>query len=322
MADTKVSALPAVTILAGSDAIMAVASGSSRKITKTNLATALNAGVSAITNGDATVFGSTTASGTGVVTLSIVAGGVPIAKGGTGATSAPSARTNLGLTDNAIKVHNFAASVVPTASDDSGDGYSVGSVWVVTSGGSLGKIFIATDVSVGAAVWREAMLENMVTAKGQLLAASGNATVETLTVGSDNTLLVADASQATGLKYQKVRPQNIENELCTVTALTNANVTLTPFTSDTYQKFTGTLTGPVIIILDTTGAVEGQRFSVNVGAVTADVTNSLEIRNATSGGTLLYQHNPGIAASSATCVDCIFNGTAWIQWSQSTAPTT
>lgn len=40
----------------------------------------------------------------------------------------------------------------PTTGDDSGDGYSIGSRWINTS---TDKEFIALDVSVGAAVWKE-----------------------------------------------------------------------------------------------------------------------------------------------------------------------
>jgi len=54
-----------------------------------------------------------------------------------------------------VVVHksNLAAAVDPTVNEDSGDGYSVGSVWINTT---ADKVFFAADVAVGAAVWKEA----------------------------------------------------------------------------------------------------------------------------------------------------------------------
>jgi hypothetical protein len=45
---------------------------------------------------------------------------------------------------------NLSATVAPTANDDSGDGYVVGSTWIDTV---TGNAYIATDVTTGAAVW-------------------------------------------------------------------------------------------------------------------------------------------------------------------------
>ncbi len=49
---------------------------------------------------------------------------------------------------------NFASASAPTVNDDSGDGYSVGSLWITTTG----LIYYAVDVSVGSAVWKELVL--------------------------------------------------------------------------------------------------------------------------------------------------------------------
>jgi len=45
---------------------------------------------------------------------------------------------------------NLAASVAPTANEDSGDGYAVGSVWIDTT---ADLSYVCVDASVGAAVW-------------------------------------------------------------------------------------------------------------------------------------------------------------------------
>jgi hypothetical protein len=51
-----------------------------------------------------------------------------------------------------ILKHNLAASTAPTADDDSGDGYAVGSVWVDTTND---KAYICLDPTATAAVWTE-----------------------------------------------------------------------------------------------------------------------------------------------------------------------
>jgi len=48
--------------------------------------------------------------------------------------------------------NNYAATGDPAVTDDSGDGYEVGSIWINVS---AGKIFTLVDATVGAAVWQE-----------------------------------------------------------------------------------------------------------------------------------------------------------------------
>jgi hypothetical protein len=48
-------------------------------------------------------------------------------------------------------LNNFAATIPPTVNDDSIDGYSVGSMWVIVGG----KQYICVNASAGAAEWRE-----------------------------------------------------------------------------------------------------------------------------------------------------------------------
>ena len=59
---------------------------------------------------------------------------------------------NMDLIDDRIAKCNFSAVTDPAVSDDSGDGYAIGSLWVNTTGH---KVFIAEDVTEGAAVWRQ-----------------------------------------------------------------------------------------------------------------------------------------------------------------------
>lgn len=67
---------------------------------------------------------------------------------------AATARATLG--ENAsgsffTRKHNFGASAAPTAGDDTGDGYVVGSWWFDTTNDN---VYVCADASLGAAVWR------------------------------------------------------------------------------------------------------------------------------------------------------------------------
>ena len=75
---------------------------------------------------------------------------------------------------------NMAAAVDPTANEDSGDGYAIGSLWMNTTGD---KIFQCIDATVGAAVWKE------ISATGGGAGTIGGTTGET-----DNRLLRSDGT--------------------------------------------------------------------------------------------------------------------------------
>ncbi len=55
------------------------------------------------------------------------------------------------LNSAGIVTNVFTAVVAPTVNDDSGDGYSIGSMWINTV---TDQIYQATDVTVGAAIWK------------------------------------------------------------------------------------------------------------------------------------------------------------------------
>lgn len=71
------------------------------------------------------------------------------ANDGTGDTlRAAGAKINANFTE--LYGRLVSAATDPTANDDSGDGYQVGTIWINTS---TGVVFVARDVSAGAAVW-------------------------------------------------------------------------------------------------------------------------------------------------------------------------
>ena len=62
-------------------------------------------------------------------------------------TNAPTLLSVLGIPQS-----NYSATTAPTVGDDSGDGYSVGSVWVnVTTDTG----YLCVDATLGAAVWKQ-----------------------------------------------------------------------------------------------------------------------------------------------------------------------
>lgn len=60
--------------------------------------------------------------------------------------------SNYDTIDASLAKGKWDATVDPAVTDDSGDGYSVGSIWANITGH---KVFIAEAVTVGAAVWRQ-----------------------------------------------------------------------------------------------------------------------------------------------------------------------
>ncbi|MBF0415587.1 MAG: hypothetical protein HQL79_07445 [Magnetococcales bacterium] len=87
------------------------------------------------------------------------------------ATTLEAANTHINATDNPHSVtkaqvglgnvpntlHNTSATIDPDVTDDSGAGYSVGSVWV---NGTSGAVFLCVGAGSGAAVWRKLIYQN------------------------------------------------------------------------------------------------------------------------------------------------------------------
>jgi hypothetical protein len=82
----------------------------------------------------------------GLGSVATQAAPLAVASGGTGATGAANARTNLG-----IPKYNSAA-VAPAVTDDAAAGYSVNSLWTDTA---LDDAYVCVDSTNGAAVWKK-----------------------------------------------------------------------------------------------------------------------------------------------------------------------
>ena len=92
---------------------------------------------------------------------------------------------------------------------------------------------------------------------------------------------------------------------------TTGNVTATRATASSFTHYTAPFTGNRVHILSTTGAVLGDSMTVSVGYAGVDVLPifSLEIRNATVGGTLIETFTDGLGIEG----HYKFNGTAWVK---------
>lgn len=100
---------------------------------------------------------------------------------------------------------NLSATTAPTVNDDSDDGWAVGSKWVDTTNDN---VYIATDVTVGAANWAQVngggssgIPATLLDAKGDLIVASAADTAARLGAGANGTVLTADSAEALGVKW-------------------------------------------------------------------------------------------------------------------------
>ena len=91
------------------------------------------------------------------------------------------------------------------------------------------------------------------------------------------------------------------------TALTNANQTLARGTNKVTQKYTGTLTGAVVINASRSSAVAGDKFRIVLGDVVTTATNTLTIQENGSGSLVVFNEAKTVTGT----IDIEFNGTSW-----------
>jgi len=90
------------------------------------------------------------------MTTAVITGQIDTDQGGTGsdlsAAGPGTLQQRTAGADVTTTLDNFSASTAPTANDDTGDGYAVGSQWYDTTNA---QVYICVDASSGAAVWRQ-----------------------------------------------------------------------------------------------------------------------------------------------------------------------
>lgn len=135
--------------------------------------------------------------------------------------------------DGRLRKHKFDATADPTVNDDTGDGYQVGSVWVRSA---TGAVWVATDVTAGAAVWLAVGggLSGLGSTDNAVLRANG-------TGGSsaqNSAVIIDDSGNVTGLGTLNTH---------TIPSGTSTLVTLTATQTLTNKTLTSpTLTGPAL----------------------------------------------------------------------------
>ncbi len=92
------------------------------------------------------------------------------------------------------------------------------------------------------------------------------------------------------------------------TALTNANQTLTRGTSKRTQRFSGALTGAVVINLSRTNAVNGDKFRIVLNN-TVDATKTLTIQENGSGSLIVF-NDASFPVVKGT-LEAEYDGSSW-----------
>jgi len=96
--------------------------------------------------------GSIIGGGGGGITTEVDPTALKIASNLSDLNNATTARTNLGLGNSATLTHKLDATTGPISTDDSGDGYSVGSIWIdVTADNS----YVCVDSTATSAIWKQ-----------------------------------------------------------------------------------------------------------------------------------------------------------------------
>lgn len=121
--------------------------------------------------------------------------------------------------ENNIKQNKFDATVAPAVSNDSSEGYSVGSVWIDITGDESYKCI---DASVGAAAWAKTSLT---TDELATVAISGNS--DDLTEGSTKLLLTTAERSAISANTAKVTNATHTGDVTGSTALTISSTAIT-----------------------------------------------------------------------------------------------
>ncbi|MDP1884191.1 MAG: hypothetical protein Q8L10_02380 [Candidatus Moranbacteria bacterium] len=197
-----------------------------------------------------------------------------------------------------LNVTQHDAAIDPTASDDSADGYVVGTVWVNTATQSA---YIATGVSIGAAVWEQidGAASGSSTLQSSYDAAGGNTI--TTTSGKNIAFTLGETATPTSFTVENqdtagVSAERISNSIASGT-LTNGLLF--------EQTGAGSVTN-AINILETAGAIStGINIGNNIGtgiSIGTGLTTGISVGSGgiiINGGALAIDNAAGITSNQS-----------------------
>lgn len=159
-----------------------------------------------------------------------------------------------------IKV-NLSAVSDPGVGDDSGDGYSVGSVWVNTAGN---KVFLCANATLGAAVWSEV--------------ASSGGIKETITVA--NAFSAANAIRRTAGGYSKSQADSASNSevMGIIESASGTDFTIVYFGKANLPAH-GFTVGAVLFLSEATAGLLTETEPTTAGQVSKPVGIALDANN-------------------------------------------
>lgn len=94
--------------------------------------------------------------------------------------------------------------------------------------------------------------------------------------------------------------------------LTNANINFVRGTDKQQQRVTGTLSGPVVLNLSRSGAVQGDWFEFGIVDVVTTGTNTLTFQENGSGSLVAFSDSVTLNGS----IKFVYDGSAWIKFAQ------
>jgi hypothetical protein len=163
-----------------------------------------------------------------------------------------------------------------------------------------------------------------VDAKGDLVVGTADNTYDNLTVGTNDTVLVADSAQSKGVKWAQIADANV----AAGAAISRSKISGLPTSStdNTLPRFDGTggaLQTSGIVVADTTNAISGVGAITSSAMATAtlgsDLGDGVSLTQALTGLTIgqTYQVGPVSGTMTAATLDgtaltCILNATSFV----------